>query len=139
MSVPRSPISLPHSKLGSAQSTIRCQTCGYSGFVLTAHHGYKWWALPVGFLLACTGIGLLPLAVILILLGNRTFNACPKCMGRNLADWKGAPSPESQAIWARAKEADDKAFQKNKLILLGVVLTILAAALVFMVVMLRRV
>jgi hypothetical protein len=107
--------------------------------VLVAHHGYKWWMLPIGFLLACTGFGLIPLAVTLIALGNRTFYACPNCKGQQLIQWAGAPSPESQAIWTRAKEEDDKAFKTNKLILLGVVLAILAVSLVFMIIMLQNV
>jgi hypothetical protein len=94
--------------------------------------------LPLGFLLACTGIGLIPLAVILIVLGNRTYEACPNCRGQQLAKWAGELFPESEAIWTSAREADEKAFQKNKLILLGVVMAMLAAALVFMFVMMRH-
>jgi hypothetical protein len=139
MSLPPSPVTLEPAQGTTISSTIHCQGCGYCGYVLTAHHGYKWWMLPLGFLLACTGIGLIPLAVILILLGNRTFQACPNCRGTSLLQWAGSPSPESQRIWTRAKEADDKAFKTNKLILLAIVMAMLAAALVFMIIMLQKV
>lgn len=119
-------------------STIRCQTCGYTGHVLVAHHGYKWWMLLLGFLLACTGIGLVPLAIILIWLGNRTYHCCPSCRGQQHAQWSGKPSAENQAIWAGAKADDHKAFKRNKWILFAVVMTMLAASLVFMFVMLQN-
>jgi len=88
--------------------------------------------LPLGFLIACTGVGLIPLAVVLIWLGNRTFDACPSCKGTQFAAWIGDPSAESEAVWQEAYLADERAFKKNKLILFAVVMAILAAALVFM-------
>ena len=94
--------------------------------------------LPLAFLLACTGIGLIPVGIILISYGNRTFNACPQCKSQNLLEWTGQPSPECQAIWTKAKEADDNAFKKNRLVLFGFAMAMLAAALVFMVVMMRN-
>jgi hypothetical protein len=94
--------------------------------------------LPLGFLLACTGAGLIPLAVVLIWLGNRTFSACPNCRGKSLEPWSGEPSPQSRTIWSDAKEADDKAFKRNKMVLFAVVMTMFAAALVFMFVTMRN-
>lgn len=131
------PVDLDLSTL-QRQSYIACQACGYAGRVLDAHHGYKWWTLPLGLLLACTGIGLIPLAIIMMSLGNRTFRACPKCKGQQLELWSGQPSPEDRALWTAAKAADEAAFRRNKLILLAVVMVIFAAALVFMSAMLRN-
>ena len=124
--------------LSSNGSTVQFQSCGYCGQVLVAHHGYKWWMLPLGFVLACTGIGLIPLAVVLILLGNRTYQVCPNCKGQQLTRWGGEPDSESRRVFAEAKEIDDRTFKQNKLILFGVVMTMLAAALVFMFYMMRN-
>lgn len=93
---------------------------------------------PLGFALACTGIGLIPLAIVLIVLGNRTFYACPNCKGQQLSQWTGQPTPENHAIWTSAKEADERAFKRNKLTLLAVVMAMFAAALVFMFVMMQN-
>ncbi|MFZ5832641.1 MAG: hypothetical protein ACOY3P_21345 [Planctomycetota bacterium] len=119
--------------------TIHCVACGYAGPVLTAHHGYKWWMLPLGFLLAATGCGFVVLAIILIWMGNRTYSACPSCCSQQLQPWAGEPSPEDLAVWQQAYDADAKAFERNKYILFGVVMAMLLAALVFMFVMLQNV
>ncbi len=88
--------------------------------------------LPLGILIACTGVGVIPLAMILIPMGNRTYDTCPNCKSEEVLDWIGEPSSASGAIWKKAKEADDKTFLINKLILLATVLVMLAAALVFL-------
>lgn len=80
---------------------IECCNCRYTGHLLEAHRGYKWWALPLGFALACTGIGLIPMAVIMIVMGNRTYEACPNCKSDSLSEWYGLPSRECNQIWLR--------------------------------------
>lgn len=111
---------------------IQCSKCGYTGQPLQAHEGYKWWTLPLGLLMACTGIGLIPLAVLLIWLGNRTVEACPQCGVReSFATVSIAPTMESERIWSTAVGADAKRFQQNKLVLLAVVSLLLAAAIGF--------
>ena len=94
--------------------------------------------VAITFLVACTGLGAIPVAVVLILLGNRTYHACPNCRGQELAPWTGVASPQSNEVWKQAKAADDKAFKTNKLMLLGVVMAMLGAALIFMVLMLQN-
>ena len=93
--------------------------------------------VPGALTLACTGVGLIPVAIILILWGNLTYEACPGCQSKDLKGWNGFPSPENRTIWKRAKAEDDRAFKKNKLILLAVVMVMLAGALVFMFSMMR--
>ncbi len=100
--------------------------------MLVAHHGYKWWIIPLGFPLAL--FGAIPLAIALIYLGNRTYRACPQCGEQDLEPWEGEHSPGSEEIWNTAKAADDKMFARNKLVVLGVVLSILAAAIIFAIV-----
>lgn len=72
------------------------------------------------------------MAVLIIVLGNRTYRACPNCKNLQLALWSGQISEQNRTIWQKAKEADEKAFKTNKLILLAIVLCILAASLVSM-------
>ncbi len=84
------------------------------------------------FALACSGIGLIPLAIIVMLIGNRTYFACPSCKGKQLEEWIGEPKPEDRNAWEEAVAADKRAFARNKYILLAVVLTLLAVVLIAM-------
>lgn len=118
--------------------TIDCLSCGYCGRALLAHHGYKWWMLPAGFAAACTGIGLIPLAVVFIWFGNRTFPVCPNCSSTDHVPSKGKLWPTSYEIWKKAHAIDERAFKTNKLILFGVTMVILAAALTFSFVVMRK-
>lgn len=113
-------------------TVIRCPQCDYVGKVLHAHEGYSWRFLPVALLLACTGIGLIPLLGILLWMGNRTTRTCPRCGHQEeFADKVGVPSVEADVIWEMAAAADAKQFERNKLVLLGVVFALLALAIGF--------
>ena len=118
-------------RAAESNRTISCPSCGYCGRVLLAHHCYKWWILPAGFALACTGIGLIPLAIIFIWFGNRMYQVCPNCMSLDIFPARGKLWPTSFDIWKKAQAADDRKFKTNKLILFGVTMVILAAALTF--------
>jgi hypothetical protein len=119
---------------------IRCDHCGYQGRALQAHRGYKWFHLPLAFLLACTGIGAIPLGIVLIYFGNRTDPTCPGCDNRkSILPWDGMPTPESEDLWAVAELRDKRQFARNKLILLGVTLLLLAGALTFAFIALRNI
>jgi hypothetical protein len=63
---------------------VECDACGYTGRVLDAHPGYKWWMFPVALLIACTGVGLLPVGVFFVFMGNRTVRTFPKFRGQKL-------------------------------------------------------
>jgi len=93
----------------------------------------------LGFVVACSGVGIIPLAVVLIVLGNRTKPSCPHC-DRNdaLRPWAGRPTPDADRMWEVARRQDEKSFKVNKLILFGVVMTMLLLAIVFAVVVVTR-
>jgi len=92
-----------------------------------AHHGYKWWALPLAFAAVCTGFGLIPF----IWLGNRTYPVCPNCNSTDHVSARGNLWPTSYEIWKKAHAADARRFKNNQWILLAVTLVILAAAVAF--------
>lgn len=138
--IPYQPVRRHHSRCWMEQQhrTIDCRSCGYAGRVLLAHHGYKWWMLPAAFAMACTGIGLIPLAIIFIVFGNRTYETCPNCGSPEHVTADGPLWPTSYDIWKKAQAADERAFKKNKWILFGVTMVILAAALTFAATQMRR-
>ncbi len=115
---------------------IKCESCGYTGKVLVRHLGYQWWTLPLAIVLSCTVIGVIPWLVLFLLLGNRTFRACPNCDARDrLTDWDGAnedPAPESEQIWKEKHDADKQAFKTNKLTLLAVVSIVFVVAMMML-------
>lgn len=118
---------------------IQCPTCGYRGKVLIRHAGYSFWMLPVS-LGASVIVNLLGLpwyfslfvfGLLLMILGNRTTNTCPKCdLRTGLRSIRGEGTPESEAIWNSAQLADDQRFAANKLKMLVGVLLVLAFVLV---------
>lgn len=148
VTIPRVAVHPRYAHTRQQPTHIQCTACGYTGEVLVAHHGYKWWTIPAGIVIGGIGVGLIPLiprmitpiviVIVILLLGNRTYRACPSCKNRQLAAWPGQVSENSRTIWQTAKASDEKAFRTNKLILLAVVVLILLASLVLMYAEMRR-
>ena len=107
--------------------TMSC-SCGYQGHPLYAHPGYNWWLLPLWIPLGITVLGIVPL----LLWGNRTRAECPSCGGDSFQRWGGEPTAEADRIYYDAKEADRKAFSRNKLVLLGVAVGCIGALLLLL-------
>lgn len=126
-----------HPKTQPPPLGIQCPACAYVGQVLVAHRGYPLWLFPLGLLMACSGVGLIPVVLIAIFLGNRTYRRCPNCESQQLAAWAGQPSPQNEAIWLEAKNADEKAFRNSKLIVLTIIIALLAANVAFTIRLLR--
>jgi predicted RNA-binding Zn-ribbon protein involved in translation (DUF1610 family) len=104
---------------------IRCTKCNYAGQALNCHKGYRWYY----FLLALTGVGLLPLVVLLVVLGNQTNRACPACGEKAaLAAFAGERSPNAQEIWNAASSLDAQRFKRNQLITASVLMALMVAA-----------
>lgn len=87
--------------------------------------------IPAGLAIALTGIGLLPLAIIVVVMANWTKKVCPKCRDDDFDPWDGSPSDQAMKIWHRACRNDDKAFKRQKLIIFAVVMVMLVAAVIF--------
>ncbi len=104
---------------------IECFRCGYRGPVLQQHMGYRWYY----FLLVLTGIGAIPLALILWYLGNRTEPRCPQCgmNGPFQPSWADT-SAGALATWRNAVAEDAQRFQRNRRITLAVVMAAAAMA-----------
>ena len=112
---------------------IRCGACGYEGKMLIGHNGYQLWMLPLAMIFSCTLVGVIPWFVFFLLMGNRTFKACPQCGRRDqLHDWDRDPTTEAESLWQTARRADDAAFRRNKNALLMVTLLVLSLALALM-------
>ena len=118
-------------------SIIKCASCGYQGQVLDKHLGYKWWMIAISIPLICTGLGAIPVAIILILLGNQTRRVCPNCHDQDLAPWSGQPSEQNVAAWEKAREADEAAFARNKLVLLTVIMSVFFSVIVYVIVVMN--
>lgn len=100
---------------------------------LDAHARFHWYYLPVGFLLGCTGIGLIPLLLVVFYLGRLTRPACPACGATSrLAPWGGKPDPEADRIWRQAVADDRREFLRTKLSLMAVVALVLGSATLYL-------
>ena len=97
---------------------IQCTRCDYAGGVFEAHRGFKWYYL----LLIPTGIGLLPLIVLLMVANRSTYQVCPSCgAGRkHLRSLSGAPSPDADRVLEEAVRLDAQRFKRNQYTTAGV-------------------
>lgn len=114
---------------GLPVSGILCP-CGYAGKSFTAKKAYEWWVFPIAVLLAPIAVALV--LVLLIALGNRKYAACPKCGGRKFSSWQGTMTPDNEQYLLQAPAKNARAVLISRLILLGIALLGLGAALVFM-------
>lgn len=115
---------------GLPVSGIQCPKCGYAGPSFTAQATYEWWVFPLAVLLA--PIAVMLVAVLLIVLGKRKYDACPKCGGRKFSSWYGTMTPDNERFLMQAPGKNAKAVWISRLILLGIALLGLGAALIFM-------
>jgi RNA polymerase subunit RPABC4/transcription elongation factor Spt4 len=98
---------------------IRCGGCGYEGKALLRHRDFPWWTLPVSIVLALTLVGMIPWAVMFIVLVNLETRVCPRCHRRDeLRDWNGVPGAHSEKIWNKARAAEKRQAFKDRLVLL---------------------
>ena len=119
------------------RNLIRCRSCGYEGRVLEMHIRFHWSFLPIGFLLGCTGLGLIPLVAFIVYLGRLTWNACPACGAKSrLAAWRGAPTPDSEDIWRQAVEQDRREFLRTKLAMTAVAALVVCALILYLLIQL---
>jgi hypothetical protein len=112
---------------------LHCRRCGYTGRKLDAHLRYHWYYLPAGFLLGCTGIGLLPLALVIFYLGRLTRPACPACLATSrLTAWHGVPTAEADQIWRKGVAEDRREFLRTKLSLMATMALVLGAIALYL-------
>jgi hypothetical protein len=112
---------------------VHCRRCGYTGRRLDAHARFRWYYLPVGFLLGCTGIGLIPLLLVVMYLGRLSRPACPACGATTrLSAWRGIPTPESDQIWGQAVADDRREFLRTRLSLMAVVALVMGSAVLYL-------
>jgi hypothetical protein len=79
-----------------------------------------------------SGIGIIPVVIVISVIRRQTYSACPNCRGRKLTSWQGHMTQESERIWMNAPARDRMLFKVYGLITLGVLLLVLGAALIFM-------
>lgn len=106
---------------------VHCEHCGYRGKVLLKHVGYRWWMLALCIVLLPLGIlGL----VLLMILGNSRYKACPQCGSpdqlKDITNTTEEPTKEAELLWQNATAAAAQEFQHNKVVLLLGMLVLLA-------------
>lgn len=112
---------------------IRCRHCGYEGRVLERHLPYRWYFLPLGFVIGCTGIGLILLVLVVINLGRWSWPCCPQCgAASRLAGWRGPPTPGAEDVWRAAAERDRREFHRTRLALTGLLGLLLGIACLYL-------
>ena len=114
------------SKYGHNPPLVHCADCRFTAPLLESHPGYKWWVILLGLLMMCSGAGIIPAAILFIILGNRTVEVCVNCGSTTIHQTAGYPTEEAIQIWQYAYDDDQKRFDRSKYVLLAIVLSILA-------------